>query len=150
MFDANSDIPTMGHARSRPAKKYSVPVAFLPAARRTAPTTTRRLAKMTNASKKFSIGGPVHYEIRSFSDSNRRLLCPCLTRRRQHIRRSRFGQFISFRNQLDCRIISPLHLQHRSSSSQKAWMQNAESVIVTAHCSRRCEQLLRAKENHEL
>ena len=33
MFDANSDIPTNGQAKSRPARKYSVPERLLPTAR---------------------------------------------------------------------------------------------------------------------
>src|SRR5437660_12460780 len=55
MFDANSDIPTNGQAKSRPARKYSVPERLLPTARRTAPTTTRRLIKITAPSTKCSI-----------------------------------------------------------------------------------------------
>ena len=44
-------MPINGHPRARPAKKYSASVCFLPAARRTAPTTSARLRAMITESR---------------------------------------------------------------------------------------------------
>src|SRR5258708_132095 len=51
MLEASRDMPINGHRRVRPAKKYSASVCFLPAARRTAPTTSARLRTMITESR---------------------------------------------------------------------------------------------------
>src|ERR1035438_1340795 len=51
ILEASSDMPMNGHRRSRPARKYSASVCFLPAARSTAPTTNDRLARIMTESR---------------------------------------------------------------------------------------------------
>src|SRR5579883_2811326 len=72
ILEANSDMPINGHRRSRPAKKYSASVCFLPAARRTAPTTSARLMTMMTESRMPNTHGtPFRQRVRVPSNSIR-------------------------------------------------------------------------------
>ena len=80
IFEASSDMPINGHRRSRPARKYSASVCFLPAARSTAPTTSARLmtimaeSKMPNTRRTLLPGSSVRWSYNSIHSTRLPLL----------------------------------------------------------------------------